>query len=319
MRQSRLVPITAAAAGAAIIIAGCGGSADVPVPEISDGSPPMTGSAAPTSPEPTVTQRSEVTAKPKVPAGMTASYVVFDRESGRTTARLRSRRVYRSASLVKLLIVLDYLHRRGPDRGVPARDRELLVPMLRASDDAAATTMWNRGGRRAIVRRTATRLGLADTRPPPADKPGFWGYTAISAADITKIYRHLFSGAPPRHRDFVLRHLRKATPCGADRFDQSFGIPRAVHRPWAVKQGWSGWGTVPVDPCSEGTSGLGFRPAAAPSLGIGRPVLHTTGVVGAGDRWIMVVLTLQRANSSYAVSTKRITTLTRRLYRAATG
>ncbi len=88
------------------------------------------------------------------------------------------------------------------------------------------------------------RVGLTETAPPPAEKPGFWGYTALSARDLVRTYRYLLEKAPEGQREFVLEQLRKSTPCGKDGFDQTFGIPRVVKGPRAVKQGWSGFGDV---------------------------------------------------------------------------
>ncbi|MFC4908419.1 hypothetical protein [Actinomadura gamaensis] len=192
--------------------------------------------------------------------------------------------------MVKLLIALDQLE-RGDD--------PLLGPMLRSSDDAAASELWRRNGRGAIVARMARKIGLAETAPPPAVKPGFWGYSALSADDVVKIYRYVLERVPERTRDVVMGHLRAATERGTDHFDQYFGIPRAAQRPWAVKQGWSGFGepdgTMPAD------------------LGIGRPALHTTGVVG--DR-IVAVLTLQPAGTSFETASRQVTALTREVLRA---
>ncbi|XVQ14311.1 hypothetical protein ACQP1W_17755 [Spirillospora sp. CA-255316] len=246
----------------------------------------------------------------RVPAGVRAGYVVYDRERGKVLLHDGARQTFRSASVVKILIALDHL--RGKTE-VPAADLAMLRPMLRSSDDGAATRFWNRGGKGAIIERAAARIGLRDTRPPPADKPGFWGYTALSAMDVARTYRYVLEKAPAAHRDMIMGELRKATPCGLDRYDQYFGIPRALPRPWAVKQGWSGFGDVPAVPCRAGPA----RPAAAPDLGLGRPVLHTTGVVGRDDRRIVVVLTLHPAGSSFRVAAQRLTTLTKQIYRAA--
>ncbi|SFP66378.1 hypothetical protein SAMN04489713_11655 [Actinomadura madurae] len=273
------------------LVCGCGGGA-----RRVSGSPEPTRSKARPSKAPVV----------RVPAGVRASYMVFDRRAGRVVLERRAAQTYRSASVVKILIALDYLRRHR----MSAADRALLVPMLRSSDDGAATEFWRRGGQAEIIERMVREVGLADTAPPPAEKPGFWGYTALSARDVVKTYRYLLEEAPAAHREFVLEQLRKATPCGTDGFDQTFGIPQALERPWAVKQGWSGFGEVPAEPCRRGT-----RPAAwRPDLGLGRPVLHTTGLVG--DK-VVVVLTLHPAGSSFRTAAARITTLTRQVHRAA--
>jgi hypothetical protein len=210
---------------------------------------------------------------------------------GRVVAERDARRTFRAASVVKVLIALDHLERHE------APERALLVPMLRSSDDGAASELWRRGGEGEIVERMVRRAGLEETAPPPAEKPGFWGNTAFSARDVVAMYRYLLEEVPEARREFVLEQLRRATPCGTDGYDQTFGIPRALRRPWAVKQGWSGFEGVPAEvPRSE--------------LGLGRPVLHTTGVVG--DR-IVVVLTLHPAGTPFREAAAMITSLTRQV------
>ncbi|MEU9837042.1 hypothetical protein AB0D67_36360 [Streptosporangium sp. NPDC048047] len=319
-------------------------------------------------------------AVPHVPAGVAAGYAVFDRQTGRLTAHRDVHRRFRSASVVKIMIAIDHLesHRKVPDR-----DLALLKVMLRVSDDDAASAFWDRGGKGKIVERIARRLGLTDTAPPPADRPGFWGYTSLSALDMVRVYRYLLDRAEPRVSELILGHLRQAGPCGSDGFDQYFGIPRGVARPWAVKQGWSGYGLRPpvrCRPSSPGTPGTPSLPAssaavpspaasgrttaaasgrttaaasgrtagapapAGPLSGVpvpvapadaaapaapgsaprvvpdyGRPVLHTTGLVGPKDRWIIVLLTAYPAGTSWQRSTSQITRLAREVHRSGTA
>ncbi|MFF0309812.1 hypothetical protein ACFYSC_20480 [Streptosporangium sp. NPDC004379] len=306
-------------------------------------------------------------AVPRVPAGVAAGYAVFDRQTGRLTAHRDVHRRFRSASVVKIMIAIDYLesHRKIPDR-----DLALLKVMLRVSDDDAASAFWDRGGKGKIVERIARRLGLTDTAPPPADRPGFWGYTSLSALDMVRVYRYLLDRAEPRVSELILGHLRRAGQCGSDGFDQYFGIPRGVARPWAVKQGWSGYGLRPPvrcrpsSPSSPGTPGslslpvssaaapgpaasgrtAGAPAPAGPLSGVpvpaapadaaapaapgsaprvvpdyGRPVLHTTGLVGPKDRWIMVLLTAYPAGTSWQRSTSQITRLAREVHRSGTA
>jgi hypothetical protein len=254
---------------------------------------------------------------PRVPAGTTAAWVVFDRQAGKFAAARNAHRKYRSASVVKILIAIDYLERV---KSAPAGDARLLKVMLRSSDDDAATAFWNRGGKGQIIVRMARKLRLADTAPPPATKPGFWGYTSLSAYDVVRTYRYLLDTADARVRDTILGHLRQATPCGADGFDQTFGIPDAVPRPWAVKQGWSGFGTTPPVRCdaramSAPISWIAQRATGSGVPDYGRPVLHSTGLAGKGERYVMAVLTAHPAGGTWSASVKRITTITRELYR----
>ena len=272
-----------------------------------------------------------------LPEGMTASYLVVDQETGATFGSDEHKQ-YRSASLVKLFIALDYLESHGPDYQIPADDLALLEPMLRSSNDEAASTLWVRDGWEEIVKRMVTKIGLTDTAPPASR--GKWGYTAISAADIAKTYQYILHDADPKYRDFIMSNLAQSTKCGSDGFDQSFGIPSALPGPRAVKQGWSGFGAAPApgqecketDPdvlrvlrspevkaatalasSGEGTVG-GKSTFSAQDIDLTSRAMHTSGTVGAGNCKIVVVLTLEPTTLSWQDSAARITNLTRDVY-----
>ncbi|MFJ6080103.1 hypothetical protein ACIQI8_01785 [Streptomyces sp. NPDC092369] len=257
-----------------------------------------------------------------VPSGVTAGVAVFDRSTGTFTEQLNSSTQFRSASVVKLLLALDFLWNRGPDYSIPAADRALLEPMLRSSNDDAANHYWTEDGGSAIITRMVSRLGLTDTQPPPAGYEGFWGYTALSARDTVTIYRYILDKAPAPVRDFVMGNLRQSTRCASDKFDQHFGIPGAFQKPWAVKQGWSGEyedGTC-GSPTAAATSGARTTgaaktdtKAAAAGVDLSRPALHTTGTVGAGDRAIVAVFTQHPVGTSYGKAYTDIGRLTRSL------
>lgn len=265
-----------------------------------------------------------------VPDCITAGIMVDDRHTHSADLQLNAHRQFRSASVVKLLIALDYLETNGVD--VPPEDLAQPQPMLRSSDDAASY-LWVKDGWQTIVRRMVARIGLTDTAPPV--NRGIWGYTAISAADVVKIYDYILTGAEPGVRDFVMGNLRQSTKCGNDGFDQSFGIPDAVHRPWAVKQGRSGFGAnpapdkvcspanpVPPTPGSAARSSalvgsgeqLTAKATAGDGLDLTRRAMHTTGTVGPHDDKMVVVLTLEPVDTSWEASAGRITALTSVVY-----
>lgn len=176
----------------------------------------------------------------QIPDGVTAGIAVFDRRTGTFTEQVDESARFRSASVVKLLLALDFLWDRGPAHTIPEADRARLEPMLRGSDDKAAHHYWSEYGGSAITDRMSTRLGPRDTAPPPAGYEGYRGYTALSARDTVAIYRYILDDAPAPARDFIMDNLRRSTRCASDRFDQHFGIAGSFDRPWAVKQGWSG-------------------------------------------------------------------------------
>ncbi|WP_218023340.1 hypothetical protein [Nocardia altamirensis] len=281
-----------------------------------------------------------------VPAGAEASFVVFDRTTGDSRVQLNAHKQYRSASVVKLLIALDYLDSHDP-RSIPADDAARLQAMLRSSDDDAASYLWVQSGWEKIVERMVAKLELTDTAPP-ADR-GMWGYTAISAADVVTIYRHILETASPAVRQFMMSNLHASTKCAQDGFDQSsFGIPRALVRPWSVKQGWSGFGAAPepgkecvpgnakphiprelIRAAADGPIVLGpdgiretapsrqrSAPADAPPIDLTKRAMHTTGTAGVDDAKIVVVLTLEPKGTPWDVSAQRITSLTKAIDRA---
>lgn len=251
-------------------------------------------------------------AKRAAAAGVTVGYAVFDRTTNTFTAQSNATTRFRSASVVKLLIALDYLWERGTPVGIPAADRQALDAMLRSSDDDAANDFWDRGGSASIVDRMVSRLGLQDTAPPPAPHEGYWGYTALSPADTVRIYRHILDGTPAV-RDYIMGQLRQSTRCASDQFDQSFGIRSAFAAPWAVKQGWSSFGArgdCDGRPAETATSAPGFE---IPGLDLTRPALHTTGTVGAGDRSIVAVFTLHPIGTSFGAASNTLTAATRAL------
>ena len=269
---------------------------------------------------------------PDLPVGGSVSFLVVDRDSGQTRAERDAHAQYRSASLVKLLIALDYFETRGPDIEILPEDRALLESMLRSSDDRSASILWVREGWELIVERMVDRLDLTDTEPPVDRR--FWGYTATSAADIARIYEYLLSEAAPSAREFILGQLRQATQCATDGRDQYFGIPRAVDEPWAVKQGWSGYGaveqgrecTAPTNAGSEGepaapepspadrAASIRAQADEGPDIDLTRHAMHTSGTIGVADDTIMVVLSLHAEGTSYEDSAERVTALTRMLY-----
>ncbi|MEV7554327.1 serine hydrolase [Amycolatopsis sp. NPDC089917] len=200
--------------------------------------------------------------------------VVFDRSAGKQVVGDHGGERFRTASVVKLFIALDALT-HDPRKS----DQAQINRMLSKSDDAIANTLWTRNGASAIVTRTVAAIGLKNTSPP-ADA-GRWGDTLSTADDIVATYRHILA-LPKAKRNLILKPLREAPRTAADGFDQHFGIPTAFEdRPWAVKQGWA--------------------------AGRGAVDAHTTGLVGEGDRYIVVILSSHADGTALAVATASAT------------
>jgi hypothetical protein len=199
---------------------------------------------------------------------------VYDRTADKALLTSGADRPFAAESVVKLLIAVDALKRHT---GSAAK----VTQMLARSDDSIANTLWAAGGGTKIVTSLAAQLHLQHTTPP--QDPARWGDTQISADDVVKIYQYLESA----DQQTVIKALYHAPAIAADGFDQSFGIPSLGLGEWWVKQGW----------------------------GCCRPdrVLHTTGLVGSGQRYVVVILSSAPSSTNAADETRAITAATQAL------
>jgi beta-lactamase class A len=140
-----------------------------------------------------------------------------------------------SASVLKAMLLVAYT-REARDRSLRADERKLLAPMIRRSDNAAASTIFTRVGTDGLNRlaRTAHLSHFAPATP-------IWGNSRITARDQTRFFLHIDRLLPPRHRAYGLGLLRQIV----DR--QRWGIGRLNLPDWHLyfKGGWgSGSGAV---------------------------------------------------------------------------
>jgi beta-lactamase class A len=147
----------------------------------------------------------------------------------------RADRVYPSASVLKAMLLAAYL-RHARERPLRPDERTLLAPMIRWSDNAAATRIRDRLGDAALVR-LARAAHMTAFRPAAV-----WGLSQITARDQTRFFLHLDALLPARHRAYGLRLLRQVVA------SQRWGIGRVKLPGWRVyfKGGW-GSGTGAVD------------------------------------------------------------------------
>lgn len=188
-----------------------------------------------------------------------------------------------TASVVKLLIVLDLLQRTSTNSGAVEND---VIAMLTRSDDGVASRLWQEGGGSAIVTRQVKALNLRNTRPPAA--AGQWGSTVMSASDISTVYRHIAGALEAEDRELLTSAMAEAPRAAADGFDQHFGIPSGLPgATWAIKQGW-------------GSSG-------------GRRVLNSTGLVKFGDTYAVTLMSSWRQDADWATVSAALTKATNAL------
>jgi hypothetical protein len=143
-----------------------------------------------------------------------------------------------SASVVKALFLVAYLDDpRVRSRPLRAADHRLVDPMIRRSDNAAATRVLAYVGA-GRVRATARRVGMRRFRLAT----GLWGASRIDASDQTRFFLHYEAHVVARHRVTALRLLRTVVR------SQRWGVARVRPDGWRLyfKGGW-GSGTGLVD------------------------------------------------------------------------
>jgi hypothetical protein len=162
------------------------------------------------------------------------SFAIVDGTGVLRTFHGRSR--YRSASLVKAMLLVSYLNRPGI-RGnrLGAASRALLHPMITRSDNDAATRVRAIVGNRGLAR-LARRAGMTDFATAYA-----WGDTQMTAADQARFFFKIDKLVPPRHRRYARGLLRSIVP--GQRWGIPAGLPRGARA--YFKGGWrsvaGGW------------------------------------------------------------------------------
>jgi len=209
-----------------------------------------------------------VAAAQKAEPNTTLGAVVFDRTLNTELVAVDADRQFSSASLVKLMIAIDVL-----DQGADGDDRRALARMLSVSDDTIASTYWVKGGRDDIITRVVPLIGLQGTEPP--SNPGKWGEVQLTAHDVLRVYQYVMA-MPAADNTLIVDALAQAPQYAADDWDQWFGIPDGLDLQWAIKQGW----------------GNNSRTM----------VLHSTGLVGANWRYVVVLLTEHPLGSGWRTS-----------------
>jgi hypothetical protein len=295
-RPSKLLMVTAFAATAVTIAAGCEASVYGTTP--APASPPLTvvaplGEMAPLpevppdQPAATFTgleaREKQATAE-AANDGADITVAVLDRNTGQLVTNGGGSIAI--ASVVKLFIADDLLMQvaKGQTTLTPD-DRAAFDRMLRSSDDTAAENFWNRSGGSAIISRVIARYGLTSTRPP---NNGRWFNTTSSVNDLVHYYDMMLAGTgglPPEQAAMILSNLAASTPTAPDGmvpggvYPQRFGIPEGLFaEPVAVKQGWM---------CC-----------------IGSDWLHvSTGVIGPGRRYVMAISSMQATDATDARAT----------------
>ncbi len=144
-----------------------------------------------------------------------------------------------SASVLKAMLLVAYLnHPSVRDRALRGADRRLISPMVRRSNNPAATRIRAFVGARRL-RQLARRARMRSFSPAPTRS---WGQSRISAVDQARFFLRIDRYVVARHRASAMRLLRTVVPA------QRWGVGEVAPVGWQLyfKGGW-GTATGAVD------------------------------------------------------------------------
>lgn len=175
----------------------------------------------------------------------TVGYVLRDRATGARFANANSNTMIWTASTIKLAMVVDLLTReRAGALRLSGNDRQLMVNMLRDSDNDATDSLWSRygGSDHRAFNADFPRYGMTDLRPQPGfgDMFPYWGFQKSTTNDLDRLMNYTLTQLNPSDAAAVVAEMQKVSP------DQQWGV-------WGAgpsmspgnKNGWSeeqgGW------------------------------------------------------------------------------
>ena len=230
-------------------------------------SPVATPSPAP--PERDLARAAVDAAQARAAGSTQLAVAVLDRRTGELAVNGRGDEPYYTASLSKLVVIVDVLDRRRLE-GLTVTDADLALIQraLGPSDDSAMSALWERFDGAGAPARVSKRLGLEGTSAPR--RTGQWGEVEVTAADYVKLWRYVLDGMPAADRDLLITDMEAAPPVAKDGFDQAFGLLspeiRGDGKASVAKQGWM---------CCFS----------------GQYYLHSAGALGADRRFVLALLT----------------------------
>ncbi len=131
------------------------------------------------------------------------AFAVLD-EHGKRVRGLRRTTRFRSASVVKAMMLVSVLRRAGK-RHLSETERQRLRPMITTSDNAAASTIYAQIGAHGL-RRVARAAGMRKFTPASP-----WGVSQITAADQARFFLRIDKLVPRAHRSYARKLLSSIT------------------------------------------------------------------------------------------------------------
>jgi hypothetical protein len=143
-----------------------------------------------------------------------------------------------SASVLKAMLLVAYLRKQSVrHRALTDYERGLLGPMIRRSDNVAASTVLGLVGNAGVIR-LAEKAGMENFRLVTP----IWGLSQITPRDQAYYFHRIDSYVPVLHRRYAMHLLATIVP------SQRWGVAEVAPAGWNLyfKGGW-GSGTGLVD------------------------------------------------------------------------
>ncbi|MEU8152463.1 hypothetical protein AB0B94_02205 [Micromonospora sp. NPDC048986] len=193
---------------------------------------------APTPPPPPTLAAGPVSVSFK---GEFFSWALMDRKTGKISGSSNMTATNSTESMIKAWIVSDYL-RQLRDRQPTAERKKQASAAIRNSNDDAAESLYNAGGRRPVLTRLIKMCKLTDTTIESGKAR--WAYTRMSPRDAVRMGDCIADGvaAGPNWTKWVLSEMSKVQGTTADKDQQ-------------LKQGGGRWGIIDGLPTQIKTQG----------------------------------------------------------------
>ncbi|TLH65969.1 tat pathway signal sequence [Mycolicibacterium cosmeticum] len=200
-------------------------------------------------------------------------YVLRDRSTGLRYANAAADSMIWTASTIKLAMVVDLLTReRAGALRLSAADRQLMVAMLRDSDNDAADTLWSRygGPDHRAFNADFPRYGMTSLAPQPGfgDIFPYWGFQKATANDLDRLMNYILGQMNSADAAAIAGEMQRVAP------DQQWGV----------------WGAGPA--MSPGNKN-GW------SQEQGGWVINSVGFAGPGQRFTLAIMNALGGESGY--------------------
>ncbi|MEW1587149.1 hypothetical protein AB0283_17135 [Micromonospora vinacea] len=169
------------------------------------------------------------------------SWALLDRKTGKISGSPNMTATSSTESMIKAWIVSDYL-RQLKDKQPTSERKKQASAAIRNSNDDAAESLYNAGGRRPVLTRLIKMCKLTDTKIESSKAR--WAYTQMSPRDAVRMGDCIADGvaAGPSWTKWVLSEMSKVQGTTADKDQQ-------------LKQGGGRWGIIDGLPTQIKTQG----------------------------------------------------------------